>query len=183
MSEADWDLYERSGREAIKATRDIVATDGMEITLGESTVRVYLTPGHTHGTISTVLPVHDNGEPHVAAVWGGTAFNFRDSPEDPRQGRLQDYAESASRFSEIISDAGGDTNMQPEMTEEEIAGNNGLKMVIDLRAHLKEHKDKLKPATEDEPTFNQILAQLNVAKRGAQRAPVKSASRESDLEA
>ena len=58
-----------------------------------------------------------------------------------------------------------------------------LKMIIDLRAHLKEHKDKLKPATEDEPTFNQILAQLNVAKRGAQRAPVESASRESDPEA
>jgi metallo-beta-lactamase class B len=108
MSEADWDLYERTGREAVKATRDIVATDGMEIRLGDSTVRVYLTPGHTNGTISTVMPVHDNGEPHVAAIWGGTAFNFRDSPEDPRDGRLQDYAESASRFSEIVTEAGAD---------------------------------------------------------------------------
>ena len=58
-----------------------------------------------------------------------------------------------------------------------------LKLVFDLRAHLKEHKEKLKPAIEDKPTFNQILAQLKAAKRGAQRVPVKSASRESDLEA
>ena len=108
MSEADWDLYERSGREAIKATRDIVATDGMELRLGDSTVRLYLTPGHTLGTISTVLPVHDNGEPHVAAVWGGTAFNFRDSPDDPRDGRLQSYAESAERFRDVTAAAGAD---------------------------------------------------------------------------
>ena len=83
MSEADWDLYENSGREAIKATRDIVATDGMALTLGDHTVRTFLTPGHTHGTISTLLPVHDNGEPHLAAVWGGTLFNFRDNPTMP----------------------------------------------------------------------------------------------------
>jgi metallo-beta-lactamase class B len=108
MSEADWDLYERTGREPIKATRDIVATDGMELRLGDSTVRVYLTPGHTPGTISTVMTVHDNGVPHVAAVWGGTAFNFRDAPGDPRDGRLRAYEASASRFMELTSAAGAD---------------------------------------------------------------------------
>ncbi len=55
MSATDWDLYEKSN-DKIKAKRDLVATDGMAITLGGTTVRVYLTPGHTHGTISTVLP-------------------------------------------------------------------------------------------------------------------------------
>jgi metallo-beta-lactamase class B len=108
MSEADWELYETTGREPVKATRDIVATDGYEIRLGDHVVRTYLTPGHTHGTISTVLPVHDGGEPHVAVVWGGTLFNFRDSPDDPRQDRLVDYAESARRFREIAREAGAD---------------------------------------------------------------------------
>jgi metallo-beta-lactamase class B len=108
MSEADWDLYENSGREAVKATRDVVATDGMEIRLGDAVVRTYLTPGHTLGTISTVLTVHDDGEPHVAALWGGTAFNFRDQPDDPRDGRLGLYAGSAQRFREVITDAGAD---------------------------------------------------------------------------
>jgi metallo-beta-lactamase class B len=31
--------------------RDIVATDGMKITLGEMTVTIWLTPGHTPGTL------------------------------------------------------------------------------------------------------------------------------------
>lgn len=107
MSEADWDLYENGPGED-KATRDVVATDGMEITLGGATVRTYLTPGHTHGTISTLLPVHDNGTPHLAAVWGGTLFNFRDAPDDPRDLRLRDYAESAARYRGITTAAGAD---------------------------------------------------------------------------
>jgi metallo-beta-lactamase class B len=107
MSEADWQLYEQ-GNDKVKAKRDIVATDGMPITLGGTTVRVYITPGHTHGTISTVLPVRDNGRPHVAALWGGTLFNFRDSPGDPRDARLKVYAESAARFREVAKTAGAD---------------------------------------------------------------------------
>lgn len=107
MSEADWDLYENSNAPE-KASRDIVATDGMEITLGNSTVKVFITPGHTHGTISTLLPVHDNGEPHVAAVWGGTLFNFRDNPDDPRDLRLRDYAQSAVHFQAMTAINGAD---------------------------------------------------------------------------
>ena len=107
MSEADWDLYENSNAPE-KASRNIVATDGMEITLGNSTVKVFITPGHTHGTISTLLPVHDNGEPHVAAVWGGTLFNFRDNPDDPRDLRLRDYAQSAVHFQAMTAINGAD---------------------------------------------------------------------------
>jgi len=107
MSAADWQLYEK-GNDKVKATRDIVATDGMPITLGDTTVRVYLTPGHTLGTISTVLPVHDNGQRHVAALWGGTLFNFKDSPGDPRDARLQAYAKSAASFREVTRAAGAD---------------------------------------------------------------------------
>jgi len=109
MSEADWDLYENSGREPIKADRDIIATDGYEIRLGDHVITTYLTPGHTHGTISTVIrDVHDDGVPHAAAVWGGTLFNFRDAPDDPREQRLVDYAESARKFRDITTAAGVD---------------------------------------------------------------------------
>lgn len=107
MSAADWELYAGSNDE-VKATRDIVATDGMEITLGGVTVRTYLTPGHTLGTISTILPVHDQGQRHVAALWGGTLFNFRDSPADPRQARLRAYEQSAARFRWVAREAGAD---------------------------------------------------------------------------
>ncbi len=107
MSEADWKLYEQ-GNDKIKAKRDIVATEGMPIKLGDTTVRVYLTPGHTKGTISTVLPVHDNGKAHTAVLWGGTLFNFRDAADDPRDARLKFYAESAARFREVAKAANAD---------------------------------------------------------------------------
>src|ERR1700761_1347666 len=46
---ADWDLIEHSlyGYPTGKPKRDIVATDGMKITLGDRTVTLYETPGHT----------------------------------------------------------------------------------------------------------------------------------------
>ena len=53
----------------------------------------------THaGTISTLIPVTDNGATHLAAEWGGTAFNFRPSKE-----RFQTYIDSARRFSDIVA--------------------------------------------------------------------------------
>ena len=58
----------------------MVATDGQKLTLGDTTVTLYKTPGHTLGTLSTLIPVTDNGTPHVAASWGGTAFNWMAQP-------------------------------------------------------------------------------------------------------
>src|SRR5438046_10361125 len=74
MSAADWDLLDRSN--GTKPKRDMVVVDGQKLTLGDETLTMYLTPGHTPGTISTIVPVKDNGVPHVMAAWGGTAFNF-----------------------------------------------------------------------------------------------------------
>ena len=42
-----------------KPKRDIVATDGMRLTLGDTTLTLHLTPGHTLGTVSTLIPVRD----------------------------------------------------------------------------------------------------------------------------
>jgi metallo-beta-lactamase class B len=108
MSEADWNLVENTGGDWPKPVRDIVAGDGYEITLGGTTVTLYLTPGHTAGTISSVIPVTDDGTPHVAVAWGGTAFNFRGSAEFPREFWLESYSGSAERFREIASRAGAD---------------------------------------------------------------------------
>lgn len=46
--------------------------DGDTITLGDKTIYVYSTPGHTPGCLSYIFPVNDNGEIHMAALWGGT---------------------------------------------------------------------------------------------------------------
>src|SRR6476646_8240891 len=74
MSAADWDLTAHNTQSWPKPRRDMVVTDGQKLTLGDTTLTMYLTPGHTPGTISTIIPVRDNGVSHVMAAWGGTAF-------------------------------------------------------------------------------------------------------------
>jgi len=112
LSAADWDLLERSS--GSRPTRDMVATDGMKVTLGDTTLTLYLTPGHTLGTISTLIPVKDNGRPHLAAEWGGTAFNWVArpaayiTPERPARFWFETYSTSARRFRDIAAKAGAD---------------------------------------------------------------------------
>jgi metallo-beta-lactamase class B len=102
MSAADWDMVERQNA-AWRPKRDIVVTDGQQLTLGDTTVTMYVTPGHTPGTVSTLVPVIDGGRRHLAAAWGGTAFNF-----GPDKARLQTYVASAARFRDIVAKAGAD---------------------------------------------------------------------------
>ena len=72
LSAADWELLGRDTGPWPKPRRDLTATDGQKLTLGDTTLTLYLTPGHTPGTISTLIPVKDAGQPHLAAEWGGT---------------------------------------------------------------------------------------------------------------
>jgi metallo-beta-lactamase class B len=102
MSAADYDMIEKQNP-AWKPKRDIVAADGQQLTLGDTTLTMYLTPGHTLGTISTLIPVRDNGRPHLAAAWGGTRFNFGRNRE-----QLAMYAASAARLRDIVEKAGAD---------------------------------------------------------------------------
>ncbi len=78
MGGPDWDSIERSvnGYPLGKPKRDIVADDGQKITLGDTTVKIVTTPGHTPGTLSMLFTVKDHGKPLVVAYSGGTAFNF-----------------------------------------------------------------------------------------------------------
>ena len=102
MGPKDWDLVERDTRNP-KPRRDIEATDGQKLTLGDTTITLYITPGHTPTTISSLVPVKDGGRPHLAAEWGGTAFSEA-TPLD----QLQSYVKSASRFRDVALGAGAD---------------------------------------------------------------------------
>ena len=108
MSEADWDLTARNTQSWPKPKRDMVVTDGQKLTLGDTTLTMYLTPGHTPGTISTIIPVKDNGRPHVVAEWGGTGFNFTVSPDKPRSYWYETYARSADHFRDAVKKSGAD---------------------------------------------------------------------------
>jgi metallo-beta-lactamase class B len=108
MSAADWDLLQRTGGTWPKAKRDIVVTDGQQLTLGDTTLTFVATPGHTPGTISTLIPVKDRGTPHVAALWGGTGFNFTITPERPAAYWFGEYVKSAERLRDAAAKAGAD---------------------------------------------------------------------------
>lgn len=126
MSEADWDVVAEDNSPAeLKPRRDMVIADGQEITLGDVTVTLYVTPGHTPGTLSLIIEpltnqksVASDDEQHVAAVWGGT---------DPSIGRngvqyypdgetmMATHIESLQRFIRLGRRAGVDVILSPTL--------------------------------------------------------------------
>jgi metallo-beta-lactamase class B len=101
LSAADWDLLlDRPSSEPLPR-RDGTIEDGQVLEVGDTEFRFTLTPGHTPGTVSTVFEVRDDGEPHVAAIWGGTAMQ-------PSLAAYQAHAASARKFEAVIREAGAD---------------------------------------------------------------------------
>jgi metallo-beta-lactamase class B len=78
LSDADWDMLESPERgggpvgDLVPPTRNVTAADGDTVTLGDTTVRLHVTPGHTPGTLSLIFPVTDNGQRHIVGLMGGT---------------------------------------------------------------------------------------------------------------
>ncbi len=102
MGAPDWDMVAKfpNRYKTMAPKRDIAATDGMKITLGGSTVTVWLTPGHTPGTLSYTFQVLDRGRPVNVAYSGGTAFNFVNNTPDPGIRNFQTYIESQRHMAE-----------------------------------------------------------------------------------
>ena len=103
MGGPDWDSIEKSlnGYPAGKPKRDIAADDGQRITLGDTSVTILTTPGHTPGTLSMIFQVKDNGKPLTVVYSGGTAFNF------PSTGPNFDiYVRSQAKLAAAASAAG-----------------------------------------------------------------------------
>jgi len=104
MGAPDWDTtLARAatyvGGNAQKGANDIsVGPEGAKIVLGDTTVDVLLTPGHTTGTISMIFPVKDRGKTLMAAYSGGTAFNF---PHD--RAHFATYAASQRKIAAAAS--------------------------------------------------------------------------------
>ena len=113
MSDADWTAMAASNEPVeLRPKKDMVATDGMKLTLGDTTLTLYLTPGHTPGTISVLVPLKDGNNRHVGAVWGGI------NPSVARYGvryyrsleeAFRTWSASAVRFQQIAAKAGADT--------------------------------------------------------------------------
>jgi metallo-beta-lactamase class B len=102
MGGPDWDTVEKfpNRYKTMAPKRDIVATDGMKITLGNTSVNIVHTPGHTPGTLSYTFTVLDRGRPVNVVYSGGTAFNFVNNTPDPGIRNFQRYIESQRKMAE-----------------------------------------------------------------------------------
>ena len=83
--------------------RDIaVGPEGMKLTLGDTSMDIVFTPGHTVGTLSYVFPVRDHGKTVMVAYSGGTltgAFGTNGA-------RWDEYIASQKRIAQAAADAG-----------------------------------------------------------------------------
>ena len=75
MGAADWDGLDKAADiPGGKPKRDMVGADGQVISLGDVSVTLVSTPGHTPGTLSMIFTVKDHGKPVTVAYSGGTAI-------------------------------------------------------------------------------------------------------------
>lgn len=100
MGAPDWDLVQKNPRDP-SPRRDMAGTDGQKITLGDTTVTLYTTPGHTAGTLSLIIPVKDGGRQHLLATWGGTAVG-RNTPASA----VKQYVDSTVRYRALLAKLG-----------------------------------------------------------------------------
>ena len=112
MSEADWATLTKSNEpNELKAQKDMVATDGMKLTLGDTTLTLYITPGHTPGTVSTLVPLKDGNQSHIGVVWGGINPSFERYGVryySSLQETFKTWSDAAARMQGIIRQTGAD---------------------------------------------------------------------------
>ena len=103
MGAADWDatLQRAASAPGGVPKRDVsVGLGGMKLKLGDTTVDIIATPGHTPGTLSYFFPVKDGSRTLMVAYAGGTAFNF------PRRAEgFAIYRDSQRKMTEVAGAA------------------------------------------------------------------------------
>src|SRR5262245_33526729 len=105
LGAADWDSTLQRPATAAGGVpkRDIsVGAEGNKISLGDTTVTIVATPGHTPGTLSYVFPVKDQGKTVMVAYSGGTLTGAFGSDG----ARWDEYIASQKKIAKAAADAG-----------------------------------------------------------------------------
>jgi metallo-beta-lactamase class B len=113
-SDADWKFMDYQRGQPLKPDRDAppvrdqVVRDGQKLTLGDTTISLYVTPGHTPGPVSSIFKVTDNGAPHVLAMYGGVSFPEHLKARPNVDAGLDSQIKQAPRFIALAKKAGAD---------------------------------------------------------------------------
>jgi metallo-beta-lactamase class B len=123
VSAADWNVMENASAGRGRAGRgpagpptpiprhDGDIKDGEPIVLGDLRVIPVAIPGHTPGSMGFIFPVTDNGQPHVAALFGGAWL----TPQILSDEALQTFERSVLAFKAATMRANVDVLLQNHM--------------------------------------------------------------------
>jgi metallo-beta-lactamase class B len=120
---------------ATRPRRNITVADGQQWVVGDTVFHFTVTPGHTAGALSTVLPVYDHGRKHMGAIYGGFGI-----PGSQPNKILQ--LQSLDKFSHVTRKLDVDVLLANHQTQDLSLYN------LDLLKHrrLKKHYDALNAA-------------------------------------
>jgi metallo-beta-lactamase class B len=113
LSEADWNIIEETEYvpAALKPRKDMVVTDGQQLTLGDTTLTLQVTPGHGPGSLSILVPLKDGNQRHLGALVGGRDWNFLEEGLfyfSSEEEAIEAWKTSTARFRDITGRAGAD---------------------------------------------------------------------------
>ncbi|MGD9894788.1 MAG: MBL fold metallo-hydrolase [Vicinamibacterales bacterium] len=97
----DWDLAASQTRPGGAPKRDMDGTDGMVLSVGDTSIRIVTTPGHTAGTLSYLFEAKDNGRPLRFVYVGGTAIPFNE-----KAAWYDEYIASSRKLAKAAADFG-----------------------------------------------------------------------------
>lgn len=96
--------------------RDQIVADGQTVTLGDVSIKVFITPGHTPGGLSFLIPVKDHGQTRTLAYYGGITSKFLAADAHAA------YEGSVTRFAKIAADAKVDGYIANHPSYDDAAG-------------------------------------------------------------
>ncbi len=113
LSEADWNIIEETEYvpASLKPRKDMVVRDGQELTLGDTTLTLQITPGHGPGSLSILVPLKDGNQRHLGALIGGRDWNFLEEGLNyfsSEEEAIETWQASTTRFRDIAARAGAD---------------------------------------------------------------------------
>ena len=88
---------------AMEEKRDMVVADGDRLIVGATTLTFYSTPGHTAGALSTLVPVTEGGQRHLAFLLGG--------PRTVSLATSREMVASTERIATLARSAGVDVEL------------------------------------------------------------------------
>lgn len=122
--------------------------DGDVLTLGDMNILCVSTPGHTPGGLSFLIPVKDQGRPHMAALWGGSA------PPPALEANYQ-YLDSLDRFIEICKEHHVDADLMNHPIL-----NNGVERMAVMRNRIDQVANPFVIGEEGYIRFTELYRQL-----------------------